>query len=1033
MKHNKSIYKIGTLALMLLASGGAGYAQKKQQKVKENVSIQVVDKSGKAIPGAEIVVGEGTEHLQTDEKGQLSFKGYASDWVSISEPGYTSVKVSLAKLLTEGLVTLDNYAVYSSEEDNIVLPYTQTNKHNSTGDYIVLTGEDLKKYPSLDLRNAFVGLVPGLSITESDGSTGILAEERFHRKGGTGKINEYMRGGMPMYIIDDVPSDITEMPLDPEEIETVTFIKDVVGKTLYGPRAANGVILIKTKRGKSNERLLNVSIEGGLSVVDRFPEWASGADYARMNNMARQNDGMNPLYSDEAIAKYGMNDPYDYDHPSINFKDLMFKNTKSYQKVNLSSSGGNDFVKYYASLGYAGEGDIYKVGSTAAYNRVNARSNLDMKVNDFITVQVGLFGGISSRKSPNYEYDTEDMLEFKNAIDDIISTSPIAYPLLAGVDEESGMQRYGVSPSFKTNPYANLVGCGYYTETGRSGRVNLALNISLDHIVKGLSSRTFFDFSVYNMTRIGKEERFAGYSVTPNAEGNDYIYKQLIEPKDASGESKFRDYYFQKFSGYQSFMYNRKFADNHAVNANLTYALSKFTRAGYENPFNEQNVNLGLAYSYKNKYNVNGAVSFAGTTELVGDNQYKFFPSIGASWVISEEDFMKDIKFLDFLKLRAEWGMLGMLTSDPRLFHYENKWQSGSGEKFGPHSNNKWMGGSGQWTPHKTYYNKWKNPNLDWEVRKELSVGIDALMFNKRLALGVTYYNVLHDNQWVKPVNMFPSVSGLQAIPYMNYNQTRYFGAETAAKWTDKVGDLKYSVGATVSLPRTKRVRYDEPNYREEYLRHEGLPTDAYFGLIYDGVYQTDEEAQSVNQQYDAELHKGDFKYVDVNHDGNIDDNDKVNLGNTSPKVFYALNLGFEYKNFELHVVADGKAGFNIVKDNRYFQNGWGDGNYSKYVVDNVGGDYPRLTYNKVSNNFQNSSYWLMKGNYFKIQNVELAYNFRCPSFEKIGLEKVRFFVRGANLLTISGVKDIDPESPDSGIDRYPLNKTFTGGFSLTF
>ena len=1033
MKHNKSILKLGTLALALLASSGATYAQQKQKKAKENVNIQVVDKAGKGIPGAEIIVGEGKEHLQTDAKGEVSFQGYASDWVSISEPGYTSIKVSFSQLMKNSVITLEGYAIYASEQDKIVLPYGQTNKHNSTGDYIVLTGEDLKRYPSLDLRNAFVGLVPGLSISESDGSTGTQAEERFHRKGGTSKVNEYMRGGMPLYIVDDIPIDITEMPLDPDEIETVTFIKDIVGKAMYGPRAANGVILIKTKRGTANERLLDVNVEAGLSVVDRFPDWASGSEYARLNNMARTNNGMDPLYSDEAIGHYAKNEHSNMYFPSTDYKDLMFKNTKSYQRVNLSSAGGNDFVKYFAYLGYAGEGDIYKVGSTAAYNRINARSNLDMKVNDFITVQVGLLGGISSRKSPNYQYDTEDMIEFNNAINDVISISPVAFPLFTSIDEETGAQNYGVSPAFNYNPYANLVGCGYYTETGRSGRVNLGLNINLNHLVKGLSSKTYFDFSVYNMTRVGKQERFSGYSVTPNADNTDYTLTQIIKPIVSSGESKFRDYYFQKFSGYQSIMYDRVFADDHALHANLTYALSKFTRKGFENPLCEQNTNLSVAYSYKNRYNVHGVVSFAGTPALVGDNQYKFFPSVGASWVISEESFMKNVKFLDFLKLRAEYGVLGVLESSPALFHYENKWNCGSGTSFGPNTSNRWMGGTDMWSPYSTSYNKWKNPNLDWEIRKELSVGLDALMLDKRLSLGVTYYNVLHDNQWVKPVNQFPSVSGLMVVPYMNYNQTRYFGGELAAKWTDKVADFKYSIGGTVSIPRTKRERYDEPNYRETYQYRTGLPIDAYFGYIYDGVYESDEEAQSVRQQFDAELHKGDFKYVDVNKDGVLDNNDMVNLSNTTPKVFYALNLGFEYKGFELHVVADGKAGFDIVKNNRYFQNGWGDNNYSKYVVENVGNNYPRLTYNKVANNYQASNYWLMKGNYFKIQNVELAYNLKCPSFEKIGLDKVRFFVRGANLLTLSGVKDVDPESPNSGIDRYPLNKTFTGGFSLTF
>lgn len=919
------------------------------------------------------------------------------------------------------------------QSDQVLLPYSSIDKKNSTGDYFVLTGEDLKKYPSLDLRTAFSGLVPGLSITEMDGSTGMAAEERLSRNGITNKVNEYMRSVMPIYIVDDIPVDITEMPLDPEEIETVTFVKDIVGKAMYGPRAANGIIFIKTKRGKSNNRLLKVNLEAGISAVDRFPDWASGADYARLNNQARQNEGMVPLYDDHAISQYAKNNPYDLYYPSTNFKDMMFKNTKSYQRVNISSGGGNDFVKYYAYLGYSGEGDIFKLGSAADYNRLNARTNLDMQVNDFINVQVGLLGGLSIRRSPNYEYNTEDLLDFNNAINDALSISPIAFPVYASINEETGLPNYGVSSNFKYNPIGSLQGAGYYTEKGRSGRVNVAINIDLSHIIKGFRSRTYIDFMTYNQTRIGKNEQYAAYTVTPNEDKTDVTLTEIQKLISASGESKLHDYYFQRFSGYQTFSYDRVFNKNHHVLADLTYSVSKFTRDGVENPFCEQNTNLSARYTFKDRYTLHGVVTFAGTPSLIGSNQYRFFPSFGASWLISDEAFMKNLKFLDYLKLRAEAGMLGVLESNPLLFHFENKWMAGNGDKFGPHSSNQWMGNQAQWAPKGTYYNKWKNPNLDWEERKELTVGLDASLLQRRLAFSVTYYNALHDNQWVRPVNQFPLATGLLAVPYMNYNQTRYYGAELAARFTDHIGEFKYSIGATVSLPRSKRVRYDEPKYTNDYQYRTGKATDAYFGLVYAGRYASDEEAQGVNQLFDATLHKGDIKYVDLNQDGVIDNNDMREIGHTSPRVFYALNLAFEYKNFELTIVADGKAGYDIALTNRYFQNGWGDGNYSKFVMENAGGDYPRLTYHKVNNNFQNSDFWLRKGNFLKIQNVELAYNLPLSFRKKVNLQNARVFVRGANLLTISGIKDVDPESISAGVDRYPLYRTFTGGLSLTF
>lgn len=1020
-----------TLIFLLSTSvvNGVGMAHNHNEGNSE-VNIVVVDEMGNAISDATVYVGGNRMCYQSDTNGKVSLKGNGHEVITILEKGYEKKILSWNEAVRHPLVVLEDAKLFEVDEEVIELPYWKMKKANSTGDYIVITGEELEKYPSTDLRLAFSGLVAGLSITETDGATGISSEIHKDRN----RANEYMRGNMPIYLMDGVQVDIAEMPLDPQEIETVTFIKDILAKTMYGPRAANGVISIKTKRGKANKHNLKVNVEAGLSAVDRFPNWAEGADYAKLNNLARQNSGMEPLYAEDAIAAYAKNNPYDLKYPSTNFKDMMFKDTKSYQRVNLSSTGGNDFVRYFAYLGYTGEGDNFAMGSAANYNRLNARANMDMKVNDFISVDLGLFAGLSIRKSPNYQYDTFDYFDFDRALDQATSVSPIAFPIYVPLEsEDKNIPNYGVSNTFNYNPIGALVSSGYYTEKGRSGRANIGLNIDLNHILKGVSLRTFLDVSTYNQTRIGKNERYSAYTLTPSEETEGgYEYTQVQTSVTVSGESKMRDYYFTRYSGHQSVDYQNVFGRKHEVKASALLFLSQLARQGVENPLREMNANFLGGYTYNKKYSVQGAVSYAGSQGLKGKNRFRAFPSFGASWVVSEEDFMNDLNFVDFLKLRAEWGILGYLSSTPILSQFENKWQTGNGTNFGPNSSNKWMGGS-QWTPAYTFYNKWKNPDLNWETRNEFSVGLDALLFGKSLSVSVTYYHSKHTGEWVRPTNQFPGMVGLLEIPYMNFNNTLYYGGEIAARYNGKVGDFSYIIGGSFSMPRTKRLRYDEPNYKWDYQYHEGKPTDALFGLVYDGRYASDAEASSVNQLFDVELHEGDFKYKDLNGDNVIDENDKTQIGNTSPKYIYTLNLGFKFKDFELTITGDGKAGFDIQKTNRYFQNGWGDNNYSEYVKNNIGGNYPRLTYYKVNNNFQMSDFWIMDGTYFKIQNVELAYTLRLPFFKDMGLQKMRVFARGANLLTISRVKDVDPESVNAGVTTYPLNRTFTAGFNLTF
>ncbi len=225
---------------------------------------------------AKVVIGEGITHAMTDENGAITFTAYPDDVVTISAPGYEKTVATVQDLLKENRVELVRAKLFMTSDDNVPLPYMTVKKRNITGSEDVITGRQLETYPSIDLRNAFTGLVPGLQVTEYDGSTGISAEEKLYGYGITEKIGVTARGREMMYIIDDIPTDITEMTLDPQEIESVTIIKDIVGKAMFGPMGADGIVYIKTKRGKANERLLNVNIEDGISIIDRFPGWAIG-------------------------------------------------------------------------------------------------------------------------------------------------------------------------------------------------------------------------------------------------------------------------------------------------------------------------------------------------------------------------------------------------------------------------------------------------------------------------------------------------------------------------------------------------------------------------------------------------------------------------------------------------------------------------------------------------------------------------------------------------------------------------------------
>jgi hypothetical protein len=307
-------------------------------------------------------------------------------------------------------------------------------------------------------------------------------------------------------------------------------------------------------------------------------------------------------------------------------------------------------------------------------------------------------------------------------------------------------------------------------------------------------------------------------------------------------------------------------------------------------------------------------------------------------------------------------------------------------------------------------------------------------MFNNKLSLEVNYFSNLRDGQIVQLSNSMPYTAGYSgALPRFNYNKSRVSGPEVAIQFTDKVGQLEYSFGVYAYNRNSKIIKYDEGQYRFDYQFVTGLADDTYWGLTCLGKFSSDAEALVVPQLFDVVLKKGDLKYKDMNGDGVVDDNDQSAVGHTSPRLYYALNGSLRYKNAELTIIGTGCAFYDIPLTNAYYWNGWGDNNYSKFVKDNIGGAYPRLTYYKVNNNFVNSDFWLTKGDYFKIQNVELAYTIPSSKLQLIRSQGMRIFLRGANLLTLSPVKDVDPESINSGVTLYPLYRTFTGGIKLTF
>ena len=1054
------------LFCLVLTIPAQAQEQQRGKKIRQlvDVTIKVVDDSDAPVPKAAVVVGEGIVHTETDANGSVTFKAYPEDVITVTVVPYEPYVTSVLDLLQKNTIKLSRSKIFMTSADVVPLPFTELKARRMTGPELIMKGSAFERYPTIDFRASLTGITSGFDIREQDGSPGLSSQEG--NQNYTGLDNNYGAtdkfSSVPLIIIDGMPTDVQEAPLDPAEIESATWLKGIVATAMYGPQANGGALLINTKKGVKNEKMLSVDIESGVSTIDRMPGWVDGVQYANLNNQAREADNITALYDETEIEAYAQNNINDLRYPNVNYRDMMLKNSMGMSRVNLTASGGNDIVQYFSYVGYGREGDIYEMGADANYTRVTARQNVNVKINDQFNVRFSFYGNQNWRNSANYGYDADyttegtgnatlTLTELPSVLADINSLSPIANPVYAATETVEGQPYYGVNTSFISyasgnpygkssgyplaNPIGNLEGQGYYTDKGRTGIVNAQVDYDFSKFIKGLNSSTYFGINLHNLVRLGKENDYLAYvaSISPKT-GNDTITRSSSHTLVQMAEQyKLMDYYFQRYTFYEALSYNRTFGQ-HDVQSVLTGNWMKTYINGIEEPHRNMNFIWSSTYTFNDKYTLQAVLNYAGNSSFTEEMRFKLFPAFGAGWVVSDEGFMENAGFINFLKLRAQYGILG---NETYLFphYYETRWsQDGSGSNFGPASQLTWFGTTTESGVRRTSLQRTGNDQLTWETRQEFNIGFDAMFLKNKLYGQVTYWNWVNDGSIAQLNNVIPFVAGLQGgRPYSNYAKTSYNSVTTDIQYTDKIGSFEFSVGVNATSTAGKRLQYDEPDYRNEYQKRTGKASDAIFGQTYIKKFDSDAEALEVPQIYDAVLKEGDLKYADMNSDGVVDDNDQSMIGHSSPRLYYGVNVRLRYSGFELYVIGAGRAFYDLTLTNPYFWGGWGDYNYSNFVYNNLGENYPRLTYYKVNNNFVTSDFWMTSGSYFKIQNVELSYTIPAKMVQFMGSRGVKIYVRGANLLTISQVKDVDPESLNSGVSVYPLFRTFTGGVKLNF
>lgn len=910
-----------------------------------------------------------------------------------------------------------------------VSPYGETSYSMTTGKQLTIDRADLQKHSIGDFRDRLTGMIPGLEVTQA--GNGVLGAAT----GGYGTYtfgstsNDFFINGFSdmRVLVDGVAIPFNQLLLEPNQIESVTVIADPLDKSKYGTMASYGAVLINTRKGEYDSPFkLTVDAQTGVEFIDVLPEYVNGVDYAKMNNMARLSAGMAPLYSDEAIEGFAKGMKYSRSTPCVNYKDLMLNNALSTSTFGIDASAGSKNIKYHIALNGMNYGDIIK-GSRIDYNKINVTANVSTKIGRYIEMSAGFMGLLGFRRSPNISWSNYH------------SVPEIAYPLILGKvggDAESDIATmidqtiYGVSKTFGTNYYAELLEGGRQTERNRSGFFNANLDIDFSWLLKGLKSKTYLMTSSFISTVIGKNNDYIAYYWDQNAG-----VQEISDHKGTKATSRSRsDYHTSQFLTLYEKLYYDWAGKGHNVHAGVTYYQSSTTDASNSYTQRLQYFLGDFSWSYKGRYNVEATAQYSGSSRFKEGARWGFFPSVGLSWVATNEEFLKDNDVLTNLKVHAQFGEMPSGSLFGTHYLYQSAFGLANGMGYGPAQNAgfQWFGNKSH-TSKSTTISRLANEDLTWERLSQQTVGVDVELFDC-VTLSADWFRWKRNGMIEDVLAATPNVFGLTATVYDNYAERLSSGFNLAAGFNRTWGDFTLNAWASATFSDQIYAKMVSDEYLYEYQKKTGTSVFNIRGLECVGKYTSQEDIDThPNYKARESLKVGDLKYKDQNGDGIIDANDNVVIGTTNPKMRYTVNVSLAWRNFDFMVVGTGRTGADLdLADYSYFTGTTGMSNYSAFMKNELGNAFPRLDYYGVENNTVQSSFWLRKLNWFKIQAVDLGYTFPLEGKNK-SIKSIRLDLMGNNLLTFSDLEYVDPESPASGLSMYPLFRNVTFGVKLNF
>lgn len=887
--------------------------------------------------------------------------------------------------------------------------YGMQPKWMTTGAVSSVKGNELKSFVP-NIANMLNGQIPGLVVQQWGCEPGADSPAMNARG-----VNTYGSGTGLFIVIDGFQS--TEayfQQLTPQEIESITLLKDASATAIYGSKGANGVLLITTKRGTSDKIKINFSIQSGFQQPLRLPEFLGAYDYATLYNEALVNDGKSPFYTPMDLEAYKTgNDPIF--HPDVDWYGTILRKAAPITNYNFTASGSNEYFRYFVLLNvlddrslYRKAGNVSDFSKNGTYTRYNFRTNIDVKLSKRLQGAVTLGGTIEDKTNPGTSENTSGMFDLMSSI------APNAFPVYVSTGMYGGNSMY-------SNPLGDLMQTGYTSYNGRSLQAIFQLKGDLGFITPGLSVNGAVGFNTYFKSYSKKSRQYARYSVDRD-NADEIIYTTYGQNTslagDESSSSQWRDYSLQA-----SLNYNRTFNGLHNIDAIYLGSYNDYVVTGTDLSY--KNIAMGgrVTYSYDKRYIGEFSFGYNGTENFPKGHRFGFFPAGSLGWILSNEAFLKGNPILNYLKLRASYGIVGNDNIGGIRYMFD-QYYDGYGYHLG-NSNNVQDG---------LVQGKLANPDVTWEKEKKFNVGFEATLVNK-IDVSFDYFIQKRSNILSQPYRTVPDYLGISR-PDINIGKVGNKGLETSIRYNG-IGkkDLTYFVETSLWYAKNKVVYNAEAIQENEYLYGTGRIVGQPFVLEAIGFFKDEDDILKSPTQTFTDVRPGDIKYKDQNKDGKIDSNDYYPIGYTSmPQITLGLHGGITFKGFDMDIFFQGAANRTVYCGGKYYHAFQNDAKVSSIALGRWTPEtaetatYPRLSSENNLNNYQASSFWQKNGNFLKLRSLEIGYTLPFQLSRKINLEKVRIFANGTNLFSLDHMDGFtDPET----MSGYPALRTISFGLSI--